>query len=166
MKIAAAEALWDTEKPGELLALPDRRVHKDDQDPSFDIEVPGCSRSSPPARSPPQVEGLNQVQAQYEQQYGPGNYIPPVRPVYWAMRVMAYLGTLVALVALSARGSTAGALERPLVPVDGGRGDRVPVLRGARGLGPDRGRRQPWIVQGLLQDVRRDSPSVSAATSP
>ena len=37
---------------------------------------------------------MNELQSQYEQQYGPGNYIPDVRLVYWSMRVMAYLGTL------------------------------------------------------------------------
>ena len=42
---------------------------------------------------------MNELQAQYEQQYGPGNYIPPVRTIYWSMRIMAYLGTLVFLVA-------------------------------------------------------------------
>ena len=33
-----------------------------------------------------EVQGLNQLQQQEEQQYGSGNYIPPVRTAYWAMR--------------------------------------------------------------------------------
>ena len=32
--------------------------------------------------------------------YGKGNYMPPVRTIYWSMRVMVYAGSLVALVAL------------------------------------------------------------------
>ena len=43
-----------------------------------------------------QVVGLNELQAQYEQQYGPGDYVPNVFIQYWSMRVMAYLGSLLA----------------------------------------------------------------------
>ena len=32
--------------------------------------------------------------------YGPGNYVPNVFIQYWSMRVMAYLGALVLLLAL------------------------------------------------------------------
>ena len=32
--------------------------------------------------------------------FGPGNYMPPVRTIYWSMRVMVYAGSFVALVAL------------------------------------------------------------------
>ena len=38
-----------------------------------------------------EVQGLNNLQAQYEQQYGPGDYVPNVFIQYWGMRVMAYL---------------------------------------------------------------------------
>ena len=37
-----------------------------------------------------QVQGLNEVNAQYQQQYGPGDYVPNVFIQYWSMRVMAY----------------------------------------------------------------------------
>ena len=42
--------------------------------------------------------GSTSCSAQYEQQYGPGNYIPNVFVQYWSMRVMAYLGALVVAV--------------------------------------------------------------------
>src|SRR4029450_9348729 len=47
-----------------------------------------------------QVIGLDELQAQYEQQYGPGNYVPNVFVQYWSMRVMAYLGAAVFLFSL------------------------------------------------------------------
>ena len=47
-----------------------------------------------------QVEGLNELNAQYQQQYGPGNYVPNVFIQYWSMRVMAYTASLVFLFAL------------------------------------------------------------------
>ena len=46
------------------------------------------------------VTGLNELQSQYEKKYGPGNYVPDVFIQYWSMRVMAYLATLVLLLAL------------------------------------------------------------------
>ena len=46
------------------------------------------------------MEGLNEVNAQYQKEYGPGNYVPNVFIQYWSMRVMAYLGALVLLLAL------------------------------------------------------------------
>ena len=63
----------------ELLALPDRRL-------LARMTRPRASTSSVPhllsflatGSFTAQVDGLNQVQAQDEQQYGPGNYIPPV----------------------------------------------------------------------------------------
>ena len=46
------------------------------------------------------VEGLNEINAQYQQTYGPGDYVPNVFIQYWSMRVMAYLGSLVLLLGL------------------------------------------------------------------
>ncbi|HLU58142.1 MAG TPA: hypothetical protein VKZ81_22000, partial [Pseudonocardia sp.] len=46
------------------------------------------------------VVGLDDLQAQYTAQYGPGGYIPNVFVQYWSMRTMAYLDSLVPLVAL------------------------------------------------------------------
>ncbi len=43
---------------------------------------------------------MNNLQAQYVKEYGPGNYIPNVFIQYWGMRVMAYLAALIALFAL------------------------------------------------------------------
>ena len=39
-----------------------------------------------------EVQGLNELQAQEQSQYGPGNYMPNVRVIYWSMRVMAFMG--------------------------------------------------------------------------
>ncbi len=35
-----------------------------------------------------QVEGMNQIQKQYEEKYGPGDYIPPVHTMFWSFRAM------------------------------------------------------------------------------
>jgi cytochrome bd ubiquinol oxidase subunit I len=41
------------------------------------------------------VIGLNQLQAEYEKRYGPGNYLPDVFIQYWSMRIMAYIAAAV-----------------------------------------------------------------------
>ena len=91
--------------------------------------------------------------------------MPPVRTIYWSMRVMVYAGSLVALVAL------VGAfllwkrrLERlTLVPLDRRR-HVVPAVRRDHGgwMLTEIGR-QPWIVQGLLKTADANSPAVSSA---
>ena len=142
MKIAAAEALWDTQDPASFSLFQVGGFSSEHPDPSFQIAVPGLLSFLATGSFKEPVQGLNQIQAQYEQRYGPGNYVPPVRPAYWAMRVMAYGGV--------ARGARrAGrrmavpppqARDDPLVPVGRGGGDRAAVHRGAGGLGAHRGR--------------------------
>ena len=95
MKIAATEALWDTEQPAAFSLFQIGGFTEDDQTPSFDIEIPGLLSFLATNSFKGKVVGINELQAQYEQEYGPGNYVPDVRLVYWSMRVMAYLGTLV-----------------------------------------------------------------------
>ena len=94
MKIAATEALWDTEQPASFSLFQIGGFTVDDQTPSFSVDIPGLLSFLATNSFHGQVVGINELQAQSEQQYGPGNYIPDVRLVYWSMRVMAYLATL------------------------------------------------------------------------
>src|SRR5262245_93213 len=100
MKIAATEALWNTEQPAGFSLFQIGGFTEDDQTPSFDIEIPGLLSFLATNSFVGQVVGINELQQQAEQEFGPGNYIPDVRLVYWSMRVMAYLGTLSFMLAL------------------------------------------------------------------
>jgi cytochrome d ubiquinol oxidase subunit I len=110
------------------------------------------------------VEGLTQLQSQYQKQYGPGNYIPDVFIQYWSMRVMAYLGALIMLLALWGGWLLhRGTLDRSkwfarlavwaVV---------TPFLMNTAGWLLTESGRQPWIVQGLMKTVNANSPSVTA----
>ena len=90
MKIAASEAQWDTCQPcgfslfqigGFTEGRPDAELL--DHDPAAALVLATGSFDG-------QVQGLNELQAQEQQQYGAGNYIPNVGSIYWSMRVMAY----------------------------------------------------------------------------
>jgi cytochrome bd ubiquinol oxidase subunit I len=166
MKIAATEALWDTEEPAAFSLFQIGGFTQDDQTPSFDIEVPGLLSFLATNSFNGQVVGINELQSQAEQQYGPGNYIPDVRLVYWSMRVMAYLGTLMFLLALWGawllrRGKLEGAtwFQRAALA-----GIAFPFLSNFAGWILTEAGRQPWVVYGLLKTEDAVSGSVSAWT--
>ena len=46
------------------------------------------------------VDGMNTLQAEYEEKYGEGNYIPPVKTTFWTFRIMAGLGGVLILLSL------------------------------------------------------------------
>ncbi|HUJ35119.1 MAG TPA: cytochrome ubiquinol oxidase subunit I, partial [Solirubrobacteraceae bacterium] len=106
----------------------------------------------------------DQLQSQYEQKYGPGNYVPDVFIQYWSMRVMAYLASLVLLLAVwggwllyknRLRDSRLFLLLCVWAVV-------TPFLMNTAGWLLTESGRQPWIVQGLQKTVNASSPSVSA----
>jgi cytochrome d ubiquinol oxidase subunit I len=166
MKIAATEALWDTEQPAAFSLFQIGGFTKDDQTPSFDIEIPYLLSFLATGSFNGEVQGINPLQDQAERDYGRGNYTPPVRTTYWSMRIMAYLGTLVFLVmAVGAFLFRRGALERRrwflwvgvlTIP--------LPYLSALAGWVLSEVGRQPWIVWGLLKTSDANSPSVSTTT--
>ena len=167
MKIAASEALWDTEDPAAFSLFQIGGFTQDDQTPSFDIEIPGLLSWLATGSFKGEVMGLNQVQAQYEGQYGRGaNYLPHVRTAYWAMRTMAYVGTLIFLVAafgafLYRRRKLETTRWFNWVAVVA---IAFPFIAALSGWVLTEMGRQPWIVQGLLKTVDANSPTVSMWT--
>ena len=166
MKIAATEALWDTEQPASFSIFQIGGFTKDDQTPSFSIEIPGLLSFLATNSFKGQVVGMNELQSQEEQKYGKGNYIPDVRLVYWSMRVMAYLGTLSVLVALwggwllwRKKLASAKWFQRAAIA-----GIAFPFLSNFAGWILTEAGRQPWVVYGLLKTEDAVSPSVSAWT--
>ena len=163
MKIAASEAQWNTCQPCGFSLFQIGGFTKDDQTPSFSITVPRLLSYMATGSFDGQVQGLNQLQTQEQRQYGRGNYMPNVRVIYWSMRVMAYMGMLMLLVAV------VGAwlywkqkLERArwfhrtaIVAI------AFPYIAATAGWILTEMGRQPWIVQGLLKTSDANSPSVS-----
>jgi cytochrome bd ubiquinol oxidase subunit I len=166
MKIAGTEALWDTEQPAAFSVFQIGGFSEDDQTPSFDIEIPKLLSLLATGSLDGEVQGMNQLQAEYEQEYGAGNYIPPVRATYWSMRIMAYAGTLVFVVAaLAAFLMWRGRLERMRWFLWLAVGSiALPYVSALAGWVLSEVGRQPWIVQGLLRTADANSPSVSTTT--
>src|SRR6476661_4030252 len=99
MKIAASEAQWDTCQPCSFSLFQIGGFTQDDPTPSFSIQVPRLLSYMATGSFEGEVQGLNELQAQSESSFGPGNYMPNIRVIYWSMRVMAYAGMLMFLVA-------------------------------------------------------------------
>jgi cytochrome d ubiquinol oxidase subunit I len=90
MKVAAAEALWNTEDPAglSLFTIGDTENRED----IFAIRVPGLLSLLALDQLYGEVQGINNLQAQYEAEFGPDNYVPPVFITYWSFRVMVGAG--------------------------------------------------------------------------
>jgi cytochrome bd ubiquinol oxidase subunit I len=166
MKIAATEALWDTEQPASFSLFQIGGFTEDDQTPSFSVDIPGLLSFLATNSFRGQVVGINELQAQAEQQYGPGNYVPDVRLVYWSMRVMAYLATLSFFLALwggwvlwRRRLADAKWFQRAAIA-----GIAFPFLSNFAGWILTEAGRQPWVVYGVLKTEDAASSTVSAWT--
>lgn len=100
MKMAAAEALYKTSTGADAsfsiftLGTPDG-VHE-----LFSIRVPYLLSFLSTHTLDGTVEGINDLQAQYVQLYGPGDYTPVIWITYWSFRWMIGLGMLHVLVAV------------------------------------------------------------------
>jgi cytochrome bd ubiquinol oxidase subunit I len=166
MKIASAEALWNTEQPAGFSMFQIGGFSKDDQDPKVVIQVPRLLSYMATGSFSGEVQGINQLQSQEQKQYGKGNYIPNVEVTYWSIRVMAYLGVLMFLVA------AVGAWLYRKRRLEKARwylwtaivATAMPFIAATAGWLLTEMGRQPWIVQGLLKTSQAHSPNVSSTT--
>jgi cytochrome bd ubiquinol oxidase subunit I len=165
MKIAASEAQWSTCQPCSF-SLFQVGGGKRDETPKKIIQVPHLLSLLATNSWNGKVQGLNPLNAQYQQQYGPGDYVPNVFVQYWSMRVMAYTAGLGFLVALwgawllwRKKLTTAKWFLRLAVWVV-----ILPFVMNTAGWMLTENGRQPWIVQGLMRTRNGLSPSVSTTT--
>jgi cytochrome d ubiquinol oxidase subunit I len=155
MKMAAAEALYvtTTGAPFSLFAVP-----------GYALKVPDLlsvlAKGSPGAT----VQGMDNLQAQYAAQFGPGSYIPMVPVAFWAFRLMIGVGMLAALIAAvylwtSRKGRTPPRLLLrflPLIPL-------LPAAANSIGWIFTETARQPWLAFGLTKVADGISPGLTSS---
>jgi cytochrome d ubiquinol oxidase subunit I len=161
MKMSAAEALWNTAQPApwSLFSISDQQAHKT----IVDISVPYVLSFMSYNNFTSAVEGINQLQAQYVQEYGPGNYIPDVNLMFYSFRAMIAVAGLLVLV------SAAGLFLIRMKKLYNNRIALIamffslflPYVGNTFGWVLGEMGRQPWVVYGLLQTANANSPSVS-----
>ena len=158
MAAAASEAHWDTDDPADFSAITvfDQSGKKE----VWSLKIPKILSFLYYFKMEGKVEGINQIQAEYEAKYGPGDYRPLVAIPYWTFRIMVGVGFL--MVAMSAY-----ALYLPWKkwPAKWTRwikwmvlGISLPYIANSCGWILTETARQPWIVHGLLRTENGVSP--------
>lgn len=163
MKMAAIEALWDTQDPApfSIIASIDEQGQKND----FAIQIPGgLSFLTQNRFTSGKVMGIKDLQAQAEAQYGPGNYIPDVTAIFWTFRVMCLAFGIMIIVALIGvckvnkenfvQGTTYLKWLFWMLPLT--------YIANATGWFTAEAGRQPWLVYGLQTTTAGASTNVTA----
>ena len=166
MKIAASEAQWNTCQPCGFSLFQIGGFSAQNPTPTFAITIPRLLSWMGTGSFDGRIQGLDQLQAQEQARYGPGNYMPSVELMYWSMRIMAMLGVFMFLVAaVGAWLFRKRRLEKArwflwtaVVTI------AAPYVAASFGWVLTEMGRQPWIVQGLLKTSQAVSPSVGTAT--
>ncbi|WP_419819067.1 cytochrome ubiquinol oxidase subunit I [Glaciibacter flavus] len=163
MKMAAAEATYNTVTGANAsfsiftLGTPDG-VHE-----LFSIRIPYLLSLLSTHTFNGTVEGINDLQAQYSQLYGPGDYTPIIWVTYWTFRWMIGLGLLHVVVAVVGLWITRKGREPKWPWLWKVAIWSFPLSLGAMIMGwtfTEMGR-QPWIVFSLLKTQSAVSPNVS-----
>ena len=166
MKMAAAEALYNSTSnaPFSLLTV----GSLDGSRPIFSLGLPSVLSFMSTGDVNGTVEGINDLQKQYEQKYGPGNYKPNIPLAYWSFRLMIGLGALAALFSIALLWMTRRGRELPkskwmvrvmyALPV-------LPLVGIAFGWIFTESARQPWVVFGLMKTADGVSPQVSGGAA-
>ena len=98
MKMAAAEALYNTQQPASFSIFTVGSLNGSKE--VFSIRVPRLLSFLATGSFNGKVDGINQVQAQEVAKFGAGNYRPNIPITYWSFRLMIGFGMLAALVSV------------------------------------------------------------------
>jgi cytochrome d ubiquinol oxidase subunit I len=163
MKMAAAEALWESENPASfsLITIGNLQQRGD----VFSIRIPRLLSLLSYNQLTGNVQGIYNLQQQYEQQYGPGNYIPPVAATYWSFRIMVGAGFAMLAMALYALFMVMGEeyVGRPRVLQLFLWAIILPYLANTTGWLMTELGRTPWVVFGLMRLEEAVSSTVAGA---
>jgi len=165
MKMAAAEALWTTEQPAGLSVFATGDFERNPGGTNRNIKIPHLLSLIGTNSWNGKVRGIDEIQAEYQRTYGPGDYVPIVGVTYWTFRAMIGAGIAAALVTalglwLMARRKLAGARRWQAVALAA---VALPFIANSAGWTFTEMGRQPWTVFGLLKTADSVSPNVSSA---
>jgi len=160
MKMAAAEALYESEKPASFSIFTVGTL--DGSRELYSVKVPYLLSFLATGHFQGEVQGINPLQQSYEKLYGPGSYKPNIPLTYWTFRLMIGVGMASAGLALLLLWATRKgraphrllvwlALPLPLLPLFANVFGWVFTETG----------RQPWLVFGLLPTSAGVSPGTT-----
>jgi cytochrome d ubiquinol oxidase subunit I len=165
MKMAAAAAHYHTENGAglSLFALGD--LARDPGPPFLNVVIPKLESFLATGSFDGTFKGIYDLQRQYVQQFGPGDYVPIVAVAYWSFRVMIGAGTVMILLTTlglwlvrKRRLETSPLVLRAMIAAAA-----LPFVANSTGWILREVGRQPWVVNGLLRTGDGVSPHVGTA---
>lgn len=165
MKMAAADAVFETESGVGLSLFATGDFEGNPEKTNRNLQLPNALSFIMTGKPESEVEGVNNLNARYQEEYGPGEYAPVVWIAYWSWRVMLGIGFLLAALALvgwflNRKGRLAeSALFLKLTMAAA----VLPFIASSAGWIFTEMGRQPWVVFGLLKTENANSPTVGPA---
>ena len=165
MKMAAAEALYNTESPASFSLFTIGSLSGNQE--LWSIRVPYLLSLIATLDPHGTVQGINNVERAYVKKYGPGDYKPYVPVTYWSFRLMIGFGLLAGLIALTGLWLTRRRRDIPRsswfyrIAIWG---VVLPYLGTTSGWIFTEMGRQPWTVFGVLTTQQSVSPGVTPSS--
>ena len=167
MKLAAFEALWETEDPAPFAVIAD--INQAEGRNDYEVTVPYLFTFMVHNSFSGEVKGINDLQREAVEKYGPGNYIPDVRGMFWSFRIMVGTGMLMLGITFLI-GILAFFCEKKLMEINCLRCVMkflpvllpLPFIANSVGWYIMEAGRQPWIVVGLQKTANAVSPNLSS----
>jgi len=165
MKMASAEALYNTSSPASFSVFTVGSLNGSKE--IWSIRIPHGLSLLATGSPNGTVRGINDIQQEYVQKYGPGSYKPIIPITYWSFRLMIGFGVLALLLSIVGLWVTRDKqLPKPtwwwkassLAVV-------LPVLANSFGWIFTELGRQPWVVFGLMKTKNGVSGSVGAGSA-
>jgi cytochrome d ubiquinol oxidase subunit I len=165
MKMAAAEALFETEKGAGMSIFATGDFTRDPGETNRDLQIPKLLSLISTLDPEGEVKGINDIEREYTRRYGPGQYVPVVAVTYWSWRGMIGSGVAMFVLALVGlwlvrRGRLESARRFNRIAVAAA---VLPFIANSSGWIFTETGRQPWVVQGLLLTEQGVSPTTSTA---
>lgn len=161
MKMAAMEALWETENPAPFTVV--ASIDTQNKENFNNIEIPYMLSALIYNSPEGEVKGINELQAQYVQQYGYDDYIPNVVLLFWSFRIMIACGMvqvgamlLAGLLLYTKRLENCQCFLNLLVLTI-----PLPFIANSFGWILAEAGRQPWMVFGLQKVSNAVSPNLT-----
>ncbi|TDD98859.1 cytochrome ubiquinol oxidase subunit I [Jiangella asiatica] len=164
MKMAAAEALYETQQPAPFSLFTIGTL--DGSEALYSIEIPQLLSFLGTGSFDGEVQGIDNLQQEYEELYGPGDYSPNIPVTYWTFRMMITAGGLAGAIALwqlwatrrgrmpTSRWALRSAAVLPVLPLAGNAFGWIFTEMG----------RQPWLVFGLMPTASGLTPGSTSTT--
>jgi cytochrome d ubiquinol oxidase subunit I len=165
MKMAAADAVFETKEGAGLSLFATGDFESNPEGLNRNVEIPNLLSFISTGYPRGEIQGINDINREYQDRYGPGEYAPVVAVAYWAWRVMLGVGFAVLALGLAGlwfwrRGTLTSSRRYLKLMVAAA---ALPFLANSAGWIFTEMGRQPWVVFGLLKTDVANSPSVSVA---